>query len=178
MERFPSELTELLGDAYRSAGRMDEEFLTEAEIDDISVSELHIIRAIGVENGGSTISSLAARLELTLPTITVAVNKLQQKGYVKKVKSEEDKRSVTVSLSHQGKKTYSSYRKWREKMLESINDGLNDTDRQMLARAIHAFNRSLRRVMDESKQKLLSKKSRREREDAQGTAITNSDKDE
>ena len=59
---------------------------------------------------GASISDIANDLSFTLPTITVAINKLVKKGYVTKRKSEEDKRMVYVTLTKMGKKVDNVHR--------------------------------------------------------------------
>ena len=46
----------------------------------MSISELHLVEAVGKCGGeGRTISGIAKELDITLPSVTVAINKLMKK---------------------------------------------------------------------------------------------------
>ena len=51
-----------------------------------------------------TVSEIAGRLKVTRPSVTVAVNKLVQKGYCEKRRREDDGRAVAVILTGAGRK--------------------------------------------------------------------------
>ena len=55
--------------------------LITSEFKDISVNDMHIIEAIGVEEP-KNMSSVAKLLSVTVGTLTIAVNGLVKKGYV------------------------------------------------------------------------------------------------
>ena len=46
---------------------------------------------------------IAARLNVTLATLTTAVNKLANKGFVERTRAEDDRRKVLVSLTKKGR---------------------------------------------------------------------------
>ena len=51
-------------------------------------------------------SSIAKELSVTVGTLTIAMNSLVKKGYVKRERGEEDRRVVYISLSDKGKKAF------------------------------------------------------------------------
>jgi len=57
---------------------------------------------IGMKN--PSLSGLARELKLTKPIITVLVDKLVEKGYVKRVKSDEGRRSMHLHIDEKGAK--------------------------------------------------------------------------
>ena len=59
---------------------------------------------------GRTISSIAEDLGISMPSVTVAINKLQAKGYVQKVRCEADSRVVYVKLTRSGKRADAAHR--------------------------------------------------------------------
>ena len=73
---------------------------------DLSINEMHMLEAVGKgeRTNTETISEIAEDLGITLPSVTVAINKLVKKGYVEKLRGEEDGRIVYVTLTKQGKK--------------------------------------------------------------------------
>ena len=76
--------------------REEKAIITE-EFKDISNNDMHIIEAIGIEEPRN-MSTVAKSLSVTVGTLTIAVNSLVKKGYVKRVRSEEDRRVVLLSL--------------------------------------------------------------------------------
>ena len=62
---------------------------------------MHIIAAVG-EHGAKSMSAVAKIQKVTVGTLTIAVNSLVKKGYITRVRSEEDRRVVLVSLTEKG----------------------------------------------------------------------------
>ena len=105
MEDFSTQLNVLLVDTFNSILRMEESMLKSAGGANLSIGEMHLLEAVGKgDPEGCTISSLARERSVTLPSVTVAVNKLVKKGYVEKQRCEEDSRSVRVRLTQQGRR--------------------------------------------------------------------------
>ena len=102
MKPFEEQLNEVIVDTYRSILRVEENILKRSDQTDLSISEIHMLEAVGKgKDRRRTISELAEVLNITLPSVTVAINKLMKKGYVEKVRGEEDGRIVYVSLTRQ-----------------------------------------------------------------------------
>lgn len=121
MKPFEEQLNEVIVDTYRSILRVEENILKRSDQTDLSISEIHMLEAVGKgEDRRRTISELAEVLNITLPSVTVAINKLMKKGYVEKVRGEEDGRIVYVSLTRQGRRIDSAHRYFHESMVRSI----------------------------------------------------------
>ena len=85
MKPFEEQLNEVIVDTYRSILRVEENILKRSDQTDLSISEIHILEAVGKgKDRRRTISELAEVLNITLPSVTVAINKLMKKGYVEK----------------------------------------------------------------------------------------------
>ena len=60
---------------------------------DLSIGELHMIEFIAKDKErGKSISEIAQKQDLSLPSVTIAINNLVKKGYVEKVQSAHDRR--------------------------------------------------------------------------------------
>ena len=72
MDTFSRELNDLMMDTYRSIGILEEAMLKDLSHGALSISELHMIEAIGkdMENGRS-ITDLAQEQNITLPSVTI-----------------------------------------------------------------------------------------------------------
>ena len=100
MKPLEEQLNDLIVDAYRSILKVEETILKRSDNIDLSINEMHMLEAVGKgKNKPKTISEIAEDLGITLPSVTVAINKLVKKGYVEKLRGEEDARIVYVTLT-------------------------------------------------------------------------------
>ena len=149
MDDFSSQLNDVLISTYQSIGKLEEKMLQSVESNDLSISELHLIEAIGKEKAkGQTISDLAQELEVTLPSITVAVKKLEKKGYVQKRKSENDGRMVHVVLTRAGRRMEMIHSYFHKKMITAVLSTMQEEEKQQLFLA-------MRRLEDFIKQSIF-----------------------
>ena len=79
---------------------------------------------------------IAARLGITLATLTTSVKRLADRGLVARQKSEKDKRQVLISLTSDGRKVYRAHRLFHEKMLAAALEGLSKEEERVLASAL------------------------------------------
>jgi DNA-binding MarR family transcriptional regulator len=77
--------------------------LKESGIDDLVPSYGNIMTVLYDHNGSLSMKDIGNLLGKEKSTITTLVNKLEKLGYIKKVKSTEDRRSTYVQLTEKGK---------------------------------------------------------------------------
>lgn len=80
MDIFES-LNSVLVDLFNDILNIEERALITEEFKDISVTDMHIIEAIGIEEP-RTMSTISKSLGVTMGTLTVGINGLVKKGYV------------------------------------------------------------------------------------------------
>ena len=137
MKPFEEQLNEVIVDTYRSILRVEENILKRSDQTDLSISEIHMLEAVGKgKDRRRTISELAEVLNITLPSVTMAINKLMKKGYVEKVRGEEDGRIVYVSLTRQGRRIDSAHRYFHESMVRSIIRDMTESEMQALYKGV------------------------------------------
>ena len=137
MKPFEEQLNEVIVDTYRSILRVEENILKRSDQTDLSISEIHMLEAVGKgKDRRRTISELAEVLNITLPSVTVAINKLMKKGYVEKVRGEEDGRIVYVSLTREGRRIDSAHRYFHESMVRSIIRDMTESEMQALYKGV------------------------------------------
>ena len=142
MNTFYDELNELLVEAYRSIMKVEEDMLKSSSKIDLSISEIHLIEAVGKDkNSGKTISGIADDLDITLPSVTIAINKLAKKGYVEKIRSENDGRAVKVTLTKAGLKMYSAHRYFHESMARAVAKDLSDDEKEAMLKGMINLNK-------------------------------------
>jgi len=76
---------------------------------DFSLKEHILIELIGQRNS-ATMSELASFFSTPATTMTSIVNRLIERGYLKRYRSEEDRRVVLISLSAKGEEYYQNHR--------------------------------------------------------------------
>ena len=138
MPMFSAELNELLVEIYRNIQILEESELKKNRLN-LSISEMHLIELIAKEEG-MTVSEIAQRLKVTKPSVTVAVNKLVQKGYCEKRRTEDDGRAVRVALTQAGKKVEAFHRRCHRSMIREISDDLTEAEKADLLRTMSRIN--------------------------------------
>lgn len=100
-------LNDLLVMLFNEVLDMEHRALITGSFKEISINDMHIIDAIGIEEPRN-MSTVAKAMAVTVGTLTTAVNNLVKKGYVSRVRSSEDKRVVLLSLTGKGVAAYES----------------------------------------------------------------------
>jgi DNA-binding MarR family transcriptional regulator len=108
-----------------------EETLDKYDFSDLTQQQLNYLKVI-VKMKNPTLSELARELNLTKPTVTVLVDKLAEKGYIKRVKSDEDRRVMHLHIDKKGAKINAMREIAHEKMAEKIRSGLNVSETEIL----------------------------------------------
>ena len=94
---------DVLVNLFQEIMDIEEKALITSEFKDISVNDMHILEAIGVKSPRN-MSSVAKTLSVTVGTLTIAINSLVKKGYVNRVRSEEDRRGSAHIPDRKGRK--------------------------------------------------------------------------
>ena len=134
-----STLNEMLVKLFRSINVIEERAIRTEEYQDVTANDMHVIEAIGMEEA-KNMTSVARSLKVTTGTLTIAVNSLVKKGYVERVRSEEDRRVVLISLSEKGKRAYLHHRKFHDQMIDAVVEELTEEEQQVLERALRKLN--------------------------------------
>lgn len=133
-------LNEVLVKLFRNINVIEERALRTGEYKDVTTNDMHVIEAIGMD-GAKNMTSVARLLDVTTGTLTIAINSLVKKGYVDRVRSEEDRRVVLVSLSEKGKRAYLHHSRFHEQMIDSVVAELTEEEQQILEKALTKLNR-------------------------------------
>ena len=124
-------LNELLVCLFKDLTEIEGRCLITDEFSDISINDMHIIEAIGVDEPKRS-GTVAKLMSITLGTLTKAIDGLTRKGYVNRIRSEEDKRVVKLSLTDKGKSAYYHHEQFHRHMIEHIKDDLSDDEMKVL----------------------------------------------
>ncbi|NCB94219.1 MAG: MarR family transcriptional regulator [Clostridia bacterium] len=135
MDRAYDTFHEVLVNLFNDIMDIEAKAIITPEFKDITNNDMHVIEAIGVDEPRN-MSSVAKTLSVTVGTLTIAVNALVKKGYVIRVRSNEDRRVVLISLSEKGEKAYYHHKEFHEKMIHALLDGLSENETDTLVRAL------------------------------------------
>ena len=141
-------LNDVLVNLFRDIMDIEQKAVATQEFHDITSNDLHVIEVIGV-GSPKNMSTIAKELSVTVGTLTIAVNGLVKKGYVEKLRGEEDARIVYVTLTKQGKKIDSVHRYFHESMVRSIISGMSEQEQQVLYQGILKLDLFLKKKISE-----------------------------
>lgn len=132
----------LISTIFDNIFKIEENFLTKINCKDISIKDLRTISTIGLFNY-KNMTSVAERLNITVGTLTVAINNLCKKGYVIKKRSLKDKRVVEIYLTKKGENVFKSYIRLQKKFLKLIILNFSKQETKFLNCAINKVNEVL-----------------------------------
>lgn len=110
------------------------ELITE-EFSDITNNDMHIIEAVGIEEPRN-MSTVAAKMMVTVGTLTTAVNGLVRKGYIERIRGEKDRRVVNLVLTEKGRKAYAHHRRFHEDMVHAVMQNISEEEANVLVKAL------------------------------------------
>lgn len=136
-------LNEILVRLFRNINAIEEQAVRTEEYKNITTNDMHVIEAIGTGRP-KNMTAVAKELGVTTGTLTIAVNSLVKKGLADRVRSEEDRRVVLVSLSLKGKEIFKQHQMFHEKMIDAVVDQLTEEEKAVLEKALKNLNRFFR----------------------------------
>ena len=98
MDEAYKAINDVLVNLINEIWELEEKAIITEEFKDLTNNDMHVIEAIGLGEGRN-MSSIAKKLNITVGTLTTAVNSLVNKKYAVRRRSEEDRRVVFVSLT-------------------------------------------------------------------------------
>jgi len=125
----------LLVDLFNDILSIEGSALRTAGFEDLTMIEFHVLEAIG-PGDGKTMSETAARLGVTIGTLTTSVNRLIGKGVVKRSKTSRDRRLVLVSLTERGEAAHRHHEEFHREMIRSIEETLHPEENEVLISAL------------------------------------------
>jgi DNA-binding MarR family transcriptional regulator len=103
----------------------------EEMVNDISfVLSLYLKEIVELSN--PTLGELATHMKRSKPSVTIAVDKLESKGYIQRVQADHDKRSFHLHLTEKGKRFSEAQITTEQKLFEMISNSLNEQEIKQL----------------------------------------------
>lgn len=117
-------LENIIGDFSDLIGNILEETVNRSDFSDLTQKQLYYLKVI-VRMKNPTVTMLARELCLSKPTVTVLLDKLEEKGYIIRFRSEEDRRVVYIQADKKGERINALMKIAYEKAAEKVKSALS-----------------------------------------------------
>jgi DNA-binding MarR family transcriptional regulator len=97
VQDYKQVVNELLVDIFNDILKVEHKAIESFTDNALTMSEMHILEAIG-NSPDQQMSDIAKKLRITLPTLTVSVQRLEEKGFITRRRFGADRRKVAVEL--------------------------------------------------------------------------------
>lgn len=130
-------INETLVHLFHEIQKLEEEAIITEDFKDLTNNDMHIIEAVGLEGGN--MSSIAAKLDITVGSLTTSMNSLVKKGYTERERSEKDRRIVYIHLTGKGRQAFHHHAKFHEQMTDAVMAELGEEEVQVLGKTLKAL---------------------------------------
>lgn len=137
MEAYKT-INDILVHLINEIWRLEEKAIITEEFKDITNNDMHVIEAIGIGEGNN-MSAIAKKLNVTVGTLTTAMNSLVNKKYVERKRSEQDRRVVHVKLTDKGEAAYRHHENYHMQMTQAILDKLSEDEIPVLMKTLEGL---------------------------------------
>lgn len=131
-------LNHILVKMFNDILKIEEQVLINEEYKDISITDMHIIETIGYDSSRN-MTSVAKDLGITVGTLTIAINNLVKKDYVKRTRSQKDRRVVLICLTSKGQKAYKHHEQFHLDMIEEIKSQMTPDEEKVLLKMLNSI---------------------------------------
>lgn len=138
MENAYKTINHILVNLINEIWELEEKAIITEEFKDLSNNDMHVIEAIGLGDG-KNMSAIAKKLNITVGSLTTAMNSLVNKKYVERRRSEEDRRVVYVKLTAAGVRAYRHHEDYHRQMTQAILDKLDENEIPVLVKTLDAL---------------------------------------
>lgn len=137
METYET-INDILVHLFKEIWELEEKAIITEEFKDMTSNDMHIIEAIGLDDG-SNMSSIAKKLKITMGSLTTSMNSLVNKKYVVRERSEEDRRVVYIRLTKKGHKAYAHHKEFHMQMTDAVIKSLKEEEVPILLNALNGL---------------------------------------
>jgi MarR family transcriptional regulator, organic hydroperoxide resistance regulator len=114
--------------------------IKEKEIEGLIPSHGNILTNLYDYQDRMTMKEIARRIGRDKSTVTALVNKLEKLGFLTKVDSEDDHRTVYLELTEKGNQMEQKYRKISEEVVARAYTGFSEEEKSELLRLLKKLN--------------------------------------
>ncbi|BCS88764.1 MarR family winged helix-turn-helix transcriptional regulator [Pseudodesulfovibrio sediminis] len=105
----------------------------------MTLPQMHTLEVLGI-HGAMRMKELAAAMGITTGTLTVQVDRLEAKGYLRRIPHETDRRSINVDLTESGRELFEEHDRLHLRLTEDLVAACPKDDRAALLRCLSVMN--------------------------------------
>lgn len=144
-EGLVKEVNPYLVTIFNQVLNIEEKALKGSEFKDLSIKEMHTIEAIGMYREHTT-SEVAKKTSVTVGTLTVTINNLVKKGYVERIRMDNDRRVVKLGLTNKGRLLFRLHDKFHRDMVKETLGGMSQEEGEALIKGLRNLHDFLART--------------------------------
>lgn len=124
-------IEELINIILNKSEQLEESVKQNTDLKNLTAKQLHCIELIhSMEN--PTLSELTEKLRITKASTSVMLDRLEDHGFILKVKSDSDRRSAHVHLTDRGDKAAHLHTDVHKQFAELLTSELTDSEKDIL----------------------------------------------
>lgn len=135
MDREIKRISDLFSNLCGTVAKLEAEEVLRESSNDISVTEIHTLTAIGTGRP-RTMTHVANILDISVSTLTTSVNRLVKKGYVERLRDENDRRIVKIHLTERGTLAVKAHDDFLERLISGAMAQIPQENREVLMSAM------------------------------------------
>ena len=135
-------IVSIISKLSQNLGEMEELAREQLNIKELTTAQMHYLEIIN-EMSNPNVTELATEMQLSKPTVTVALDKLIQKGYVTKIQSDEDRRSSHLHLTKKGMQINQMHERAHTQFAELMQEALEPEELEKLTVLLEKLTKSL-----------------------------------
>jgi len=124
-------LTDIITLLTNKIEKIEEKVITESRFSELTGKQMYYLEVISYLNNPS-LSELAIELNLSKPSITAIIDKFEEKGFIRKVKSDEDRRVSHIHMAERGKEIEKVHNKIHMRISNMFTSKLSEGDSKSL----------------------------------------------
>ena len=138
-EKISNHAVENLGDVWTDFGTLISKFMKISRLNSkkaqLTLPQAWALQVISMQKGISP-KEISSYSGTTLPSITDLLDGLTALDYIHRIRSNEDRRRVEISISEKGKARLMRFQKMQQSMTEKLEKSLNNEDMNAFSRII------------------------------------------
>jgi DNA-binding MarR family transcriptional regulator len=124
-------LVEIIARLSLEIGRIEESAKEQFNFNELTLTQMNYLETINNLHNPN-LTELAIEMKLTKPTVKVAIDKLIEKDFIYRVKSDEDRRSAHIHLTVKGKEINHMHDFAHKQMAELISGKLDQAEVKLM----------------------------------------------
>lgn len=140
-------LEQLINMLLHKSEQLEEDMKQKSDLRSLTVRQLFCIETI-MELNNPTLSELASMLNITKPSASVMLDRLEENNYLYRIKSDNDRRSAHVHLTEKGEKAALLHSELHREITLRLTKDLTESEKEILVVLLNKAIQSLVRKED------------------------------